>query len=388
MVNITSERYLVIDELSQLMREKRPFSYLRMGDGELGWLLNMQKNAQPVEQRSYSYQQGASVDAAYGVRGVRLDQYERLRSAYENCSFLDLQQNYPYNQNNVDLLNLEYSCTTRKTSSEASMLLYEWVYCEFSNYVSNRRCLFVSAESPLLEQLYKDSRYREAAKQFWADNTSPFFLKVRNDGRYYWDCLDEIKTDIREKVIAEGIDTVFISLGSGAKILCYELANELNICTFDFGAAIRGLTYAGSPGYHAARGTHTPFFFRLPLEVYMEAVMKAYPDMSIADILSKAHAQLCLDLQKKRVAASSATDVRNLDNFDPNPENLRHFWKNYHFYRQNYLSIAKENDRARELVDEFVRYRRFKGLGMDGRIYTSLLTIKRLLKSIVKPNST
>ena len=31
-------------------------------------------------------------------------------------------------------------------------------------------------------------------------------------------------------------------------------------------------------------------------------------------------------INEKRIAASSATDVRDLDNFDPSRENLKHFW--------------------------------------------------------------
>jgi hypothetical protein len=134
LMNVSSERQSAIIELSQLMREKRPFSYLRLGDGELGWLLKMQEGTQCVEQNPYSYEQGRSTGAAYGVRGVRLDQYERLLHAYENCSFLDLQQSYPFNKENVSLLNLNYSCETRKTSPAGSFLLYEWVYSQFGSY--------------------------------------------------------------------------------------------------------------------------------------------------------------------------------------------------------------------------------------------------------------
>jgi hypothetical protein len=229
--------------------------------------------------------------------------------------------------------------------------------------LANHKCLFVAAEAPLLEQLYKKSQYRKIASQFWLESACPSFLSVRNDGRYYWDYLDEIKKDIYAKVVLDKIDTVFISLGSGAKILCYELAEELGICTFDFGSAIRGLAYAGSPGYHAARGTHTPFFFRLPIQLYMEALNEAYPDLSVADALSKAHAQLCLDLQKKEVASSTATDVRSSNNFDPNPENLKYFWENFRYYRSQLLPLVQSNTRAKELVCDFTRYRRVHGLG-------------------------
>jgi cytidylate kinase len=45
-----------------------------------------------------------------------------------------------------------------------------------------------------------------------------------------------------------GVDTVFLSLGGAAKILCFELAKELDVRMFDFGAMLRALTFSGSPG--------------------------------------------------------------------------------------------------------------------------------------------
>ena len=383
-----SKKLAAIGELSQLMQEKRPFSYIRLGDGELSWLLEVQETGKPPQPNNYKHQKGARISSTHGVRGVNMSQYKRLLRAYENSSFVDLQQAYPYNEMNLSKLRISHSIHSFQTSPGTSKLKYDWVYHEFSKYISNRKCLFVAAEGPLLGHLYRDPIYRKIAGEFWPDNALPYFIRVREDGRYYWNHLDDIKQDIREKVLQENIDTVFLSLGTGAKVLCYELAEELGICTFALGAAVRALTYAGSPGYHAARGTHTPFLFRLPLSVYMKALQKAYPDMSLPDLVSKAHAQLCLDLQKKRVAKSSATDIQDSDNFEPTPENLRHFWINYHFYQEMFASASRKNRRIRELMTEFEVYRRSRLIGVDSYvykpIYSCLNSIKKLANALNK----
>ena len=45
----------------------------------------------------------------------------------------------------------------------------------------------------------------------------------------------------------------------------------------DFGSMVRALTYAGSPGYQAGREMHNPFFFRVPMDVFMPALERAHP---------------------------------------------------------------------------------------------------------------
>ncbi|MBD2001070.1 hypothetical protein H6G00_31490 [Leptolyngbya sp. FACHB-541] len=382
MMQTSSERRSAISQLSRLMKEKRPFSYLRMGDGELQWLLRVQQG-QEIKQWSY-VNQGTSVDEAFGVNGLKREQYKRLLEAYEQCSYIDLYERVPYNQQSLPALKINFSSHTYKAAGELSHLIFEWTYFEFGQYVSNRKCLFACAESLLLEQLYLDPRYRQIAIDFWTDSAAPIFMRIQNDGRYYWDCLDEIKESIRQVVINHQVDTVFISLGTGAKILCYELAEELGICTFDLGSVSRALAYAGSPGYQAARDSHFPFLFRVPFNIYMEGLEKAYPEMSVADLLSKAHAQLCIDLQRKIIAGSTATDVCDKNSFDPSPENLRYFWESFQYYKQRYVPLAEQDKRARELIKDFNRYRVVQGLGVDGYIFKQLVSIKGMLRKILK----
>jgi hypothetical protein len=369
--------------LTTQMNLIRPFSYLRMGDGELRWLLDVQRGQEPSQQ-AYKINEGSSVNAAFGVRGVKLEHYERLMQAYENCNFIDLYERVPYNYQNLSSLKMNTSPETYRAAGSASKIVLEWTNTEFKSYISDKKCLFVCAESPLLEKLYQDARYQEIAAKFWSSSPKPIFLNPRNDGRFYWEVLDQIKEDIRQVIINEAIDTVFISLGSGAKILCYELAKELRICAFDWGASSRALAYAGSPGYHSARAPHSPFFFRVPLNIYMEALEKAYPNMSIPDLISKVHAQLCLDLQKKVVAGSTAADACQNDSFDPSAENIQNFWESYRYYVRKYIPQAKGNDQAEKLIQEFYRYRLVKGIGVDGTIYKSLAQVKKLLRSATK----
>lgn len=373
-------------KLTEVMTNTRPFSFLRMGDGELRWLLAVQENDETKQNplpKGYMIKKGASVNFAVGVRGLEKKDYDRLLRAYERCTYLDLMQNNAFNSKNLHRLKLERSQNTYTESAETSVIIYTWMNHEFKDYVANRRCLFASAESPLLKQLYQNERYRELASDYWPANAQPFFLRLREDGRYYWQYLEEIKADLKRAIEEYQIDTLFLSLGTGAKILCYELAEEMGIATFDWGAMARGLAYSGSYGYQVSRASHHPFFFRVPFPMFMEAVENAYPEMTTADILSRAHAQLCLELQRKNLGKSVTSEIydKNLSqNLDI--DNLRSFWEAYRYYRKYYKPRSFEDPDAVAIVQDFERYRRYLGLGVDGFISILILKFINIVKNI------
>jgi hypothetical protein len=53
---------------------------------------------------------------------------------------------------------------------------------------------------------------------------------------------------------------------------------------------------------------------------------------------------------------------------DLGPENRRHFWNAHAMYCKKYEVLAKDNKKAAEQVTEFDRWRRYLGLGLDGKL--------------------
>jgi hypothetical protein len=206
------------------------------------------------------------------------------------------------------------------------------------------------------------------------------FHQVRGDGENLSNYLDAIKGDIAAIVREQRIDTLFLSLGGAAKPLCYELARELNICAMDFGSMMRGLAYCGSSGAGLWRSSHNPFFVRVPFAMHMQALERAHPNLTPVKLLAKAHAQLCLDLQRREAGWSVAADVIDASSFDPSPENLRVFHTALRHYRRHYRSLAQGNPEAEGLVREFDEWCLKKGIGWRGRIFRSLVYLRNALR--------
>ena len=158
---------------------------------------------------------------------------------------------------------------------------------------------------------------------------------MRDDGRKLDANLDLVKEDLRKFVKENQLDTLFLSLGGGAKILGYELSRELRICCFDFGAMTRALTYSGCDGNRFARSTHSPFLFRIPFETHMDALEKAFPNLAPAELLAKAHGQLLLEVMKKEVGWTFASWE-----FDFSRENVSAFRRAFKAYRKRYRRLG------------------------------------------------
>ena len=170
------------------------------------------------------------------------------------------------------------------------MLVLTWLELEFKNYCRSRRVGIAGAEARLLELLTGEPKWRTAAEPWWPNQDEVFFHQVRDNGRRLDQNLDLIKEDLGEFIERNRLDTLLLSLGGGAKILCFELSRELNVCAMDFGAMIRGLTYSGSDGNRGSRSPHSPFLFRVPFHVFMDALEKAFPRLTDEELLAKAHA--------------------------------------------------------------------------------------------------
>src|SRR5262249_27916675 len=152
------------------------------------------------------------------------------------CSYLDFHEGNPTIKRELaNWVHKRPQNAHRNPSADVSELSLEWLQFEFPRFVNGRRCLFVGAEASLLKELRQDPEYRRVANGYWPADIRAFFLQTgRIGGR-----LDDIKREIADAIRLYQIDTAFISLGGAAKIICYELADELQISAFDFGGLMR-----------------------------------------------------------------------------------------------------------------------------------------------------
>lgn len=364
-------------DLTSLLERHASFSFLRLGDGELSLLLQFQKAIDPHSAPRLQ----PSCEIAHGSPGLSLEYGERLLRSYERCSFLDLYSELPFNRENLARLSWQRAPGTHGTVSSGGVgLIFEWVYHELRDYLLTHRCLVCGAEASLLRELLTDEAYRVTAERFWPREAAVVFLQPRRDGAHLADDLDAIKDDLRREVRAHGIDTIFLSLGGAAKILCHELAEELGIRAIDFGSALRSLTFSGSDGQSSWRSSHHPFLLRVSLEVYIAALRRARPELDPVTLLAKAHAQLCLDLQRKELLTSKTSDANDAAMFDASPENLAHFAEGLRFYRRELVPLAHGDARAEALAREFRAWRRKKGLGLEGRLFQLGVAAKGTLR--------
>ncbi len=213
--------------------------------------------------------------------------------------------------------------------------------------------------------------FAQAAAAYWPESAEVFYHQVRNDGRDLDANLDMVKQDLRQFVKVHEIDTLFLSLGGGAKILGYELSRELGICCFDFGAMIRALTYSGCDGNRMARSPHSPFLFRIPFGIYMEALEKAMPNLAPAELLAKAHGQLLLELMRKEIGWTSVSWE-----FDFSEENLSAFRDAFQEYRKRYRKLFRSSPPTKMERAGFLHFCGTHRLTLEGRVFLLLFRVK------------
>ena len=358
------------------------FSYLRLGDGEVNWMLR-RKGITSVPMDRYSYRDATprTPEEAYSVTGLEARHELRLRNAYEQCSYLDTYESVPGVPDGLPLLELGRAEEAyRNPNPETSKIFFAWVQCEMRSYLRRHRSIFAGAEAPLLGSLHSDPIYRELAAAYWPQDGFVDFCPIRENGRHYSENLDLIKEELAERIKATSADTLFLALATGAKIICYELAKELGIVAFDFGSAIRALTYSATPGYHVYRSFHNPYLFRVPLPVFMNSWKRAHPEATPAMAVTVAHAQLMLDLQRKVVGDSLATDVCDSSNFDPTGENMDAFRRNLAFYRRELLPPIINDKEVRIRDEQFRKWTTRNGLNWKGRALNLLRKSVRMFR--------
>jgi hypothetical protein len=227
----------------------------------------------------------------------------------------------------------------------------------------------------MLDLLSQAPEFKRAARDYWPERAQIFYHQVRNDGRDLDANLDLAKEDLQAFVKHHQLDTLFLSLGGGAKVLGYELSRELGICCFDFGAMIRAFTYSGSDGNRVARSPHSPFFFRIPFGVYMNILEKALPNLSGTELLAKAHGQLLLEVLKKEVGWTFASWE-----FDFSAENVAAFHKAFKEYRGRYSKLFNSSPAAKTERTGFLHFCGTHGLTLEGRLFLALFRAKGIAR--------
>jgi hypothetical protein len=363
--------------LSELMRNRRPFCFLRVGDMELAYLLAEQEQRRD----GIEFRDGPiSGTQAYTNPGLSGKHAKRLRRAYEGADYVDFHEgNWP-NEHLISKLILDRapgSC--RNPNKETSLVFLTWTEKEFKQYSNDRRIGFAGAEARLLELLSQSSEFKRAAADYWPEQAEIFYHQVRNDGRDLDANLDLVKEDLRRFIQDHEVDTLFLSLGGGAKILGYELSRELGICCFDFGAMIRALTYSGCDGNRTTRSPHSPFLFRIPFGVYMDALEQAMPNLRPAELLAKAHGQLLFELMKKEIGWTSVSWE-----FDFNRENVSAFRTALQDYRRRYRKLFGSTSAAKIERAGFLHFCGMHGLTLEGRLFLIVFRLKEFARRCLR----
>lgn len=364
--------------LMYLLEENSSFSFLRLGDGELRFLLLVEQGKW-LDKNFSNENLSPSCENALGMLGLTQKDHTRLLHSYYYCDYLDTYDYQAYNSQQLPKFNLKRSENLYSpTSIATSGIIPDWTWFELRSYLEQHRCLFCGAEAGLLNALLQQPSYRENFQAFWPIELECWFYLPPNKGKKVSDNLDIIKDFLVERLYQHQADTLFLSLGGAAKILCYELARECGIRAIDWGSIMRSLAYAGSDGQSPWRSSHHIYFERVPLNIYFTALRKAHPDMTTPHLISKTHAQLCLDLQRKIVMESVPSDVHDPNSFDPSKDNLRAFTDSHRFYSKYVLPLANDNE-SKGLVYEFKYWLLKKGIGFKGRAFQALLKFKKAL---------
>jgi len=328
-------RQCEVRRLSLLLEENSEFSFLRLGDMDLCLLIADQEGRDSPEFLGPSTTATGTQPA--GGPGISTKHALRLKHSLQNGNYVDFHQRlWPIN---VLLQRLKLSPDSAQQCNPdacTSYILLTWMEQEFKSFCEGKRVGFLGAEAGVLEILHRNPAFLEQAKNYWPVAGAQFFLQPRGNGSNLDANMDLIKADLIDFVRQNRIDTLFISLGGAAKILCYELAKELNIRCIDFGAMLRGLCYLGSDGNRVGRSTHSPFFYRLPFDLVMDAVEKTFPQLAPHELLAKAHAQVILDLQKKEVGWTSGSKELCVDAM-----NRSYFKRAYSRYLTRYAKLPK-----------------------------------------------
>jgi lipopolysaccharide transport system ATP-binding protein len=372
---LRSGRLAEAKRLTTLMSAGEGFSYVRLGDKDLAFLLHPDDVVSTYAEATNKI----SGTQPHGTPGLLANQLGRLRAALEKATYMDFWDLQWRDDTLLQKLNLNRPAgALRNPNRETSYIMPTWLEHEFKSYCEGRRILFCGAESPLLQQLLKHKQFRSLAGDFWPDSCEVFFLRPRDDGKNPGANVDWIKSDIRACIKENKVDTLFLALGGPAKILCQELAEELKICAYDFGVGLRSLTYSGSGGYMAARSTHLVYLYRIPFSLYMDALKEAFPKLTPEETLAKAHAQLLLEVQRKEVGWTHGGWE-----YEFSPQNVAAFRVGFTEYKRRYRHLFVHSAATIKERKDFLHFCGTHGLTREGRIFLAKFRVKSAVARII-----
>ena len=372
---LRSGRLAEAKRLTALMSNGGGFSYVRLGDKDLAFLLYPDGVVSTYAEATDKI----SGTQPHGTPGLLAHQVGRLRTALEKASYVDFWDLQWRDDTLLKSLKLNRPAQAlRNPSRETSYIMPTWLEHEFKSYCKGRRVLFCGAEAPILRELLEQEQFRLLAKDFWPDGCETFFLRPRDDGKNPGVNADLIKADIRSSIKENRIDTLFLALGGPAKFLCQELAEEQKICAFDFGVGLRSLTYSGSGGYMAARSTHLVFLHRIPFTIYMDALTKALPRLTPEETLAKAHAQLLLEVQRKEVGWTHGGWE-----YEFSPQNVAAFQAGFEEYKRRYRQLFRHSPVTIKERKDFLHFCGTHGLTVEGRIFLAKFRAKSVVARMI-----
>ncbi len=385
-IELTSVMADQLARLSELLETRRAFSFLRMGDGELRFLLESQSSTRNDD--DYPYETRSNLTAS--VKGgcwMRSSDYEKILRAYEEADYVDLHLHLAYNREQLPKLIWNRRTDGQEsTGPEDSRVLPFWALFRLKDYLSRNRCLFCAGEAPLQQALLENTRYRALASHFWPQEMHVDFMRLPHDGRHLSCDFEMIEEALRVRLLDGGFDTLLLGASGLAKPLCVQLARDLSVRALDIGSLLRATTYSATSGVATWRANHNLFFLRVPLEIYMEATMKAYPELSPGEFLAKANAQLCLDLLGKRYGFSSRTF--HAQAYELNAENLQVFQINFSYYRERLVpSLGKNDPAVRYQVRQLERWMDHQRLTWKGRLQGHLRAIVAPVRKVLAGSS-
>lgn len=363
------------ERLTSLMQTYRPFCFLRMGDMDLSYLLAMQ------EDKLSEFQFGEGIISGtlpQGNPGIGPRFAERLYIAFVESDYVDFHERlYPMKHWLPKLRLPRPNHLYRNPDHETSYLSLTWLEFEFKKYCEGRRIGIAGAEARLLEILTEQSIWQNLAEPWWPQEAEIFFHQVRENGQNLDENLDLVKEDLANFINTHQLDTLFLSLGGGAKILCYELSREHGVCCFDFGAMIRALTYSACDGNQAARSTHSPFLFRLPFDLFMDSLEQAFPQLTPEALLAKAHAQLLAEVQFKEVGWTHTAFE-----YQFSEENRTRFLEAHKAYYKRYKRLINSSHVTRKERADLLHFCGLNRLTLEGQLfYMIFLTKSRIRKT-------
>jgi hypothetical protein len=163
------------------------------------------------------------------------------------------------------------------------------------------------------------------------------FLPPVRQGTELGATLERQKEELRSAIREHRPGIVLLGLGGAAKILGQELALEEGTPVFDIGAVIRGLCYSATPGQGAHLAEHHPFFHRVPLPLFYEALKEAFPDAAASFLLAKAQAQVVRDAEPRVVGDSITASRGERAGLEASDAARARFAESLAFYREAIL---------------------------------------------------